>query len=157
MLQYIRNAQTNVQQFTDIGEQDVISESLKAVDSMDCDAFLDSGIEAFRSIEKADLVIRKAVLRSKLTLDFDLDDAIVGLFRSWLSRADFTEEWISRCERNGYELDNLVEFKNCVAEARAIVEFDCHAPANDAILRLGAKAIEEHRRGETVEWVPCQE
>ncbi len=148
---YIRNAESSVDRFVEFDPDDNLSlESAQAADCLDCEAFLSAGIHSFRTIEEADSMLRLAILRGNLELE-GLDGLIRGLLSKWHTPVWNAMEWIEQCEKNGYVLDNVREFKNCKDEARAILDFDQNQEMSKALQRLRDKAVLEHRNGETVD------
>ncbi len=150
-LLYLKNAELSVALFVgDESEDTLIAESARAVDCLDCEAYLQAGIEAYRAIERADMALRTAILRGKLELD-NLDEFIETLLKRWLKSQPKAFAWIERCRRNGYDLDNVEEFMECLDQAIAIVEFDPESEMGVGLKELRDKAVLEHRNGETVD------
>jgi hypothetical protein len=148
---YIRNAESSVERFVGFDSDDkLVLESDRAADCLDCEAFLSAGIHSFRTIEEADSVLRLAILKGKLEFD-DLDDHIKRLLTRWTAQVGKAIGWIERCEKNGYSIDNVAEFKSVVAEVFAILNFDPDREMSEAFGHLRDKAVVEHRNGETVD------
>jgi hypothetical protein len=148
---YLRNAESSVNFFVGFEtDEALIIQSAQAGDCLDCEAFLSAGIQSFRNIEEADSMLRSAILKGQLKLD-GLDELIQGLLRKWLKPLVRAQGWIERCEKNGYSLGNMVEFRACVDEAFAIITFDPNREMSEAFQRLRDSAVVEHRNGETVD------
>ncbi|MDX1928288.1 MAG: hypothetical protein SFV81_17300 [Pirellulaceae bacterium] len=148
---YIRNAESSVDRFVEL-EDGVMLESAQAVDCLDCEACLSAGIHSFRFIQEADSMLRLAILQGSFEFDADeLDRNIKRLLTRWIARVERAFAWIERCQKNGYTLDNLAEFKICVAEVFAILNFDPDREMSEEFKRLRDKAVVEHRNGETVD------
>lgn len=157
-LLYIEKAECRVRSYVQFNRfDDIIDQSHRAVDCMDCEAFLEGGIETFSCIKRTDMIIREAVLTGRISDSPAYDQAMTRLLRDWVKQVDHAEAWIARCERNGYEVANLSEFRNCVSEAYSMLNFSEATESSEAILRLQEEALEEHQRGETAEFVSDEE
>ena len=128
----------------------------EAMDCRNCEAFLQMGIDTFEWLMRADRVYRMAMYRGEVGHDAELEDALAHLCEGWLKPCEFAEQWIEKQLTNGYQIDNLKDFRRCVEEMSAIVESnrqhgDQELPERVAELRDAA--IQEHRNGETAEFV----
>jgi hypothetical protein len=133
----------------------IISDHHEAMECLDCQAFLQLGIDAFRWLVSTDEIIVKAVAEGIAEYDADLESKLDELFRRWLVPCDFANEWVDVQLKRGYQPDNLRKFRKCQAEARAIVKsIDITTrQMSDSLIDLRDEAIEEHRRGETAEFI----
>lgn len=159
-LLYIEKVQSRVRSYVEFDRfDDVIRESGNATDCMDCEAFLEAGIDTFNCIKKTDMTLRELVLSGRLDdkQGGDFERALEDVLRDWVKPVPDAEAWIKRCQDNGYDVANLDEFRQCVAEAYSILNFDPAAVAPESILGLQHEAIEEHRRGETAEFFSGEE
>lgn len=124
-------------------------------DAFDCEAFLQMGIQSFEWLVRGDQVYRAAIYKGEKH-NSDIEKAIEDLFRKWLDRGKFANEWVATLLKRGDSVDNLAEFRQCEEEAAAIVAFldsnqnDAELP--EAMRALRDKAISEHRNGETAEF-----
>ncbi len=77
------------------------------------------------------------------------------LCKAWLRPVELANEWIVNQRQRGHAIDNLEEFRDCVEEMIAIVEFNEHDdwPMSEAVIRLSESARTEHGNGETVEFI----
>lgn len=127
----------------------------EAMDCLDCQAFLQLGIDAFRWLVNADESINKAIAEGVFEYDADLQSKLEELFRRWLVPCKFANEWIDIQLRRGYQPGNLKKFRKCQAEVEAIVKSfdDTTRNMSDSLIELRDAAIEEHRRGETAEFI----
>ena len=128
----------------------------EAIDCLDCEAFLQLGIDAFAWIMRADQALRVAAADGKIEYDDKLEDGLRALCRAWLKPCPCAQQWIEQQQQRGYNLDNLDPFRNCRDEMRAIVaSFDAtddeKLPGKIAALR--DQALSELANGETAEFV----
>jgi hypothetical protein len=149
-----RFAQQHVKQFADVAhEEPVIREHYEAMDCLNCESYLQLGIDAFNWLIRADQAIRHAVYHGQCEHDCETDEAIEALFREWLPPCDFANEWIDAQHKRGYKVENLSQFRECEQEVRTIVKsFDDHS-LTDGMRQLRDEAIAEHRNGKTAEFV----
>jgi len=152
VLRYARN------RVSDFEEQskDLMQLHLEAMDCRDCEVFLQLGIDAFRWLIRADEGFRQDVYAEKVSDDeYQKIDGILRLaFKAWLSTSKPAETWAADQLKRGYQVDNLGEFRECLAEVVAIVEsFRDSEDASDAVINLQNKAIADYRNGKTSEFV----
>lgn len=151
-LLYLRNARQSVHGYTSFASADcVICESQQAVDCMDCEAFIECGIASFRFLMHASEKVREAVYDGKIEFSIEFENAILALVKDWLTPVAVAEQWIARCLANGYSVEKLSQFRECVDEARALVGFDQERAMSAAAADLRDRALQEHQNGETVE------
>jgi hypothetical protein len=150
-----RNAEKHVQSYSQ-ESQDVMAHHAEAMDCRNCEAFLQMGIDAFEWLMRADRAFRAAVYRGEKEYDLDSEKSLSILCKNWLVPCDVAEQWIETQQTRRYEIDNLEEFRRCVQEMTAIVEASDEGdnvtlPKHIAILR--DKAVDEHRNGQTAEFI----
>lgn len=142
-----RSAQTHVKCFSD--ESNIIEQSNQALECRDCEDFLQLGIDAFRWLNRADESIRLAVFAG-YPHNEAADNALAALYKAWLDPCVPAERWIAIQEERGYHIDNLTEFRNCVAEVEALVRDSRHVGGELAKAR--DRAIASQKAGETDDW-----
>jgi hypothetical protein len=146
----LREARRHVRSFGD--EYDLLVDHGNPERCVDCEAFLQVGIDAFQWIVRADEAIRLGVSRGQLAPDAQFDRKLKALARAWLNTCDVVSRlnlwYLSRGK-----LGNLAEFRRCEAEMRAMVQSWQRDKMTDAMRALRDSAIEEHRRGETAEFI----
>jgi len=113
------------------------------------------GIDAFNWLIRADRSERLAVFRGERAYDPAVDEELATRCKRWLEPGPFAEEWIAAQERRGYQIDNLEEFRDCVREMAAIVAAAglAEAALPAPLQELRDAAIQEHRNGETAEFI----
>lgn len=122
--------------------------------ALDCESYLQLGIDAFHWLCRADTAIRQAVYQDEATFDTEVQASLESLFRIWLAPSDFAERWIARQTAGGVEIGNLTEYRSCRDEVLAIIKhLDGEQTVNDEVVQLRDEALEEHRRGQTSEFV----
>ena len=126
----------------------------EAMDCMYCEAFLQMGIDAFEWLIRADRVIRLNVYRGEAEYDQAAEAALAQLCKVWQEPVVFAERWIATQQKRGYEINNLIEFRDCVEEMAAIVSAneadDSDLPAPIAHIR--DLAAQENLDGQTAEF-----
>jgi len=150
---YIRKARQNLAEFD--RESQFLRDHQEAMNCLDCDAFLQMGVDAFDWLIQADKVYRKGLYDDATAHDAAFEETLLLLFRGLLSACTSAEAWIADVIARGYRLDNLPGFRKCVAELRGIVRFygDDQPELPDAVRALRDQAIGEHRNGQTAEFV----
>lgn len=155
-LKYIQLAKSSIKLFADLDGDPLVFDSRRAVDCIDCEAVIASGIHAFRVLEETDIVLRNAIYNGKLAAeypDFDLDACMLELVQLWLTPIAHVEDWAKRCLSNGYTVEGIEDLQRCVMQANGIVKFlsgqEAPVDLRDAI----ETALEEHRSGKTSESV----
>jgi len=148
----LRLARQKVDSYT--GEADeVLRRHYEAMDCVDCEAYLQLGIDAFRWLLWADEAIRRAVLAGQAEYDRGVDDALRSLLVAWLQPCDFAEKWIQAQHDRGFEVDNAGEFRRCCEEVRAIVNSFEDASLPDAMAKLRDQVLADYRDGKTTEFL----
>lgn len=133
------------------------NEQALAADRRDCEAFLQLGIDAFKWVIRADQVTRQAIYDG--TADFDQDAveaALRDLCKLWLKACGRAEQWAANQQSRKLPVANLEEFRSCCDEMRAIVKAQEQGDEEelpDGLTSVLEKAIEEHRGGQTTEFV----
>ncbi len=151
----LRTAQKHVKNFGD-ETSGLLAEHRQALDCLECEAFLQLGIDAFHWVMRADQAFRESIADGKLEFQEQIEDALRLLCRAWLNPCALAEPWIAQQQGQGYELDNLAEFRHCRTEMQAIVDsFQETGPAElpAAMARMQDQALSEHANGETAEFV----
>jgi hypothetical protein len=85
--------------------------------------------------------------------DREFEATLESLFRQWLAPCAFAGHWIAEVEAQGHSPENLAAFRQCEAEVRGLVKFLDNDEMTDPMRRLRDRAIEEHRNGQTAEFV----
>jgi hypothetical protein len=147
----LRQARRHVENFND--ELKLMTQHREAMDCLDCEAFLQVGIDAYTWLVRADETIRKAIYLELAEYDPKTGSCIQELFRAWLNPCSFAHWWIDQQLKRGFQVDNLKEFRECENQVRAIVNsFDSDA-LTDPMRGLRDSAVTEHSNGETAEFV----
>jgi hypothetical protein len=149
-----RTAKKHVDAYSE--ESALMADHYEAMDCWDCEAFLQLAIDAFEWLMRADRAYRMSVYRGEREPDAGLEASLERLCEGWLNPCAFAETWVEKRVTKGYRIDNLAEFRQCAREMSAIVEAindrgDESLPKGIAVFRNAA--IEEHRNGETAEFV----
>jgi glycine/D-amino acid oxidase-like deaminating enzyme len=94
-------------------EESIVRDSKHAQDCLDCEAWLELGVEALEWLERAEEVFTEASARFNFDFSNDLVEALETLHLAWLRPRAFAEQWIARCEENGYQIRNVEGFRSC--------------------------------------------
>lgn len=149
-----RTACNRINSYRDESEA-LMARHAEATECRDCEDFLCMGIEAFDWLARADEAIRSAVYSGVMAFNPEYDSTLAALYSEWLKPCEYAERWIVLQQNRGFHVDNLEEFRRCCQEARAVVEENQGLLRNDAFVDLRDKAIDAHRRGETLDF--CSE
>jgi hypothetical protein len=147
----VKYARDRVESFASADES-WMREHQDAMDCLDCEAFLQLGIDAFRWLIRADMAYRKS-LYSEFETDpkgaEEVENILRALFVLWLRPCELAHRWIDKHAERGFEVGNLDEFSQCEQEIRAIVRSFADDQLPEKMAALRDQALEEHRRGET--------
>lgn len=122
----------------------------QAMECLDCESFLQLGIDAFNWLNRADEQIRYSILKGKMEHDPQVDEAIQVLFEAWMVPCKIAHEMVKLQRERNFKLDNLDEFLRVEANVKAILKDNRKLTAPIAALR--DQAIEQHSKGQTSEW-----
>lgn len=150
----LQTATSHVEQYVKQYEF-VMREHYESLDSRECEAFLQLGIDAFRWLLRADYGLRQGVYGDSSEYDVKAEAALEHLFLAWLIPCEFAEEWARVQVERGFEVSNLAEFRKCGEEVRAIVESlndDDSRAMGEQLTKLRDQAIYEQHHGETAEF-----
>ena len=149
----IETARRSVFRFCETSD-DLIGRHKEALDCYNCEAFLQIGIDAYHWLIRADELFRMCVAKGIEEFDENVDKALRLLFRDWLDRCKFANDWVDIQHQRGFEVDNLEQFQRCEEEIRAIVDsFDNEPRMSDDMAKLRDQAIEEFKDGKTAEFI----
>jgi hypothetical protein len=146
----LRAARRHVANFAE--EWEIAKSHREAMECRDVEAVLQLGIDAFAWLTRADECIRAAVY-SGLDYDAEADESLRELFKEWLRPCEPLNRWIETQIQRGYHPDNLDQFRKCETDVRSIVKAIDTDAMTEALRDLRDQALEEHRRGETAEFV----
>jgi hypothetical protein len=146
----LRAARRHVNTFAD--ESEIVQDRRDAIGSLDCDAFLQLGIDAFAWLIRADETIRASVY-SGAPHNPHADQALQELFVAWLRPCALANQWIAEQQQRGQNLANAEAFRKCEREVRSIVRSWRTDELTDAVRELRDRALAEHERGEPAEFV----
>jgi hypothetical protein len=153
-----RTAQKHVENY-EKESHDLMAEHREAMDCLDCETFLQLGIDAFGWLMRADRELRISLSEGALEAYTEgVSEALQQLCKAWLRPCEPARKWIAMQTERGYRVDNLAEFDKCCEEMEAIVEF--HERDRDGsdglplpIAQLRDEALSEFDRGETAEFI----
>ena len=145
-----RNAERHVREYRE--ENDLLAAHHDAMDCLNCEAFLQMGIDSFEWVMRADRAIR-AANHDHETFE-SLDRAIHVLCKNWLVPCQHAEAWVKKQLDQGYTIDNLDAFRERCEEMRAIVKFRESTGGEtlpDAMIPLRDDALKAFQDGKTAE------
>jgi hypothetical protein len=125
----------------------------EALDSLDCEALLQLGIDAYDWLVRADQASRKSILVGAAEHDPQVEQALETLLRAWLRAAELADAWIAKVQERGHALATLSQFRECEDQVRASVRFLDQDEMTGAMRSLRDEAVAEHDHGETAEFV----
>lgn len=134
-------------------ESHALNEHHDAMDSLDCEAFLQLGIDAYHWLVRADEVNRKGIANGGVDYDPQVEAALETQFRRWIAPCDAAQDWIAKVTGRGYDLQNLAEFRNCELEVRSLIRFLDQDQMNDPMRKMRDDAVSEHASGQTADFV----
>ena len=113
-------AQRRVREFTD----PVMDEHHQAMDSLDCEDFLEKGIRAEESLARLEETLREAIYLGLLVNPVHgpgAKEALDEFYHAWLNRCEEADQWVARVLANGYRPTNLNAFLHCRESVEARV------------------------------------
>jgi len=145
-------ARSPVKAFVDYSSQ-AGAEPEQVLDALDCDAYLQLGIDAFDWLVRADQQYRKLVFSDELESSPEFEAALEVLFRSWVPPRVCANRWIADVEKRGHGLQNVAEFRKREVDALSIVRFLDSDELTPAMQALRDRALAEFGNGETAEFI----
>lgn len=129
----MKTAKLYVRTYTD-EQNKLMQEHYEAMDCLDCEAFLQLGIDAYDWISRASRHATKQFRAGTMQPTAELRDAFDALYRSWLRSVEFARRWIAVQQARGFQLDNQGEFEQAVYAVEKIVA------DSDRMAELGERA-----------------
>lgn len=102
----------------------VISDSKLAVDCMDFETFLKSGIQCFKAIELARSKWADFVMSGEVKPDADIDDLFWSMLTNWKHRSEKAMEQLLWFENEDFEVKHSGAFRRVVEAAEAVLSHD---------------------------------
>lgn len=139
---------------------DVVSESWRDDHevAMACYRFQDilqRGIMLFDLLVRVDECWRKLVSDGKVSCDPNVPQILKKLLARWSEPCPEALRRLEVFERNGFEVAFAEEFRSRCREAQGILTPDSAFFVDDALVSLRDAALDQHRRGETIEQWPA--
>lgn len=111
------------------------------------------GLFVFDRITRLDEQQRAEVLRGAAPHDAATEKAIEELYRSWSASCAGTLQASAGLEQRGFQVQGAEEFRLRFGEVRGILTPDHEFFSSKPLQDLRDAAIDEHRRGETIQGV----
>lgn len=140
-----RTASHGVQAFVEVANE-LTQRRRQSAELLECESYLQLGIDAFHWLMRADEHYRKAVFTEQLAYDSAFDALCVA----WLKPTADAENWLTSLEARGLAPPNVAEFRECVIEMRALLAESNEVAGEMAVLR--DQATEDYNAGKTDEW-----
>jgi hypothetical protein len=93
-----------------------------AMNCRDCEDFLDLGIQSFNWLRRAEEELWSTIYTGQRGSDPSITERFDRLYHTWMMPVALAEKWIAFQQSNGYEPDNLHEFRGVCQQVRDIVE-----------------------------------
>lgn len=114
----LRIARSRIESYEHDADEAIVRASNQAQDCLDCEAFLNKGIQALEWLERYEQALVEATTEGIVEMTPDLEDGLEVLHSAWLRPCDFAEKWIAKCVQNGFEVKKLAMFRDCCERAR---------------------------------------
>ncbi len=88
-----------------------------AMSCLDCEGFLQSGINAFEWLKRTEEMLREADYEGIFDFTQEIHCAFDVLYVAWLKPCDVAEQWIAKVSDDGFEIKNLSEFRDTCDQA----------------------------------------
>jgi hypothetical protein len=135
----------------------VTQQSREACDCHDCESTMKLGVQVFDWIISADRTYRKDVFAGSGPYDPEMEAALAELLRRWHRQCDRVIQWANHHVGLGFDVANLSDFKTRCEEASAMLKSlddrENERIMSEPLILLRDKALEEHRDGQTAEFV----
>lgn len=118
----LRTAQLHVSNYE--AESALMAAHQETLECLDCEAFLELGIDAFNWLLKATKVVRTVALREESDSIERAEASLRTSRKAWLGPCDLAEKWATVQLERGFSIENLEQFRNCVLIMRQIVADD---------------------------------
>ncbi|RIK82443.1 MAG: hypothetical protein DCC68_06510 [Planctomycetota bacterium] len=123
----LRTAEKHVSNYE--AESALMAAHQEALECLDCEAFLDLGIDAFNWLMKATKVVRTVALREDDEAIERAEASLRAWRKAWLGPCDLAETWAGLQIARGFNIENLDKFRACCAAMRQIVADDARRDA----------------------------
>jgi hypothetical protein len=117
----MRAAEGQVSLYIDQFEK-LIKQHIHAMECRDCEDFLQSGIDAFKWIQRARQNYQQSIFDGQASHNIKIENQFTQLYQNWLTPCDNAEKWIKLQIDRGFYPDNLKEFRACCEEVRDLLE-----------------------------------
>lgn len=124
----LRTATKHVKNFEE--ETVVMRDHYEAMECLDCETYLDLGIDAFTWISRATKAVRKVALETDHESIEAAETSLRALRKMWLGPCDMAERWAGLLTKRGFTLPNLEKFRQCCDTMRQLVACDDNRDAN---------------------------
>lgn len=116
----LRTAEKHVKNYEQ--ESAVVQDHDEAMECLDCEAFLDLGIDAFSWLQRATKAVRKAALHTDHEMIEAAENSRRASRKAWLGPCDMAETAAARRIARGFALPNLQKFRDCCDAMRQLVD-----------------------------------
>ena len=114
-------AKNRVAQFEDAVDPLMIDHQA-AMNCFDCEAFLQTGIDAIRWLVLAEQAVMNQHKLGVTLIPKEFYPWLEGCYNNFVRRSAFAKKWISECDSRGDEVANAEEFDRCVESAEDWLE-----------------------------------
>ena len=106
----------------DANDDSLIRASIQGQDCLDCEAFLEKGIQAISWLERSEQALIEAANEGLIEFTTDMEAAIEELYVSWLRPCNYANQWIAVQEQRGFDVKHLEVFREACARAQNWLE-----------------------------------
>ncbi|MEM1225890.1 MAG: hypothetical protein AAGJ40_09335 [Planctomycetota bacterium] len=152
---YVEESRFRTDRYVSNSHDALMAESHQAVDCLNCEAWLQNGIDLFKYLLKADECIRWASCEVDgfESQGEDVLAIISECLVQWVVTSRQMLDWIRKCEDNGYQVDFKDEFLECLKEAESILDSNGKKEIPEELQSARDDAIREFEAGETQPFV----
>ena len=108
-------------------------------------------VETFERINREDESWRLEVLQGREKHDDAVDEACAKTYAKWFHICKRFESVLRQFQQQGHDVEHADRFVQCLSEAEGVMTDDATFFAGDHLAALRDSAIDEHRRGDTLD------
>lgn len=114
-------ARDRVAQFEDAVDP-LMNDHHAAMNCLDCEAFLQKGIDAIRWLRLAEQAVMSQHKLAVTLVPTEFYVWLDGAYNAFVLRSKLAQQWITDCDARGYSVANSKEFFNCLESAEDWLE-----------------------------------
>ncbi|MEM6468206.1 MAG: hypothetical protein AAF802_01460 [Planctomycetota bacterium] len=110
-------------------------------------------IKTIEYVLNTDLQLRDAALAGEFVFTDEEENRIRAIVAQWAERVPNVLKWAEQVKSAGHRVQDTSQLADYLEVAKGIASYRSDSASPDWVADQAEKALEEHRRGETAEWL----